>query len=78
MPAARISATSRRMPDHQQGVLAATEPTHTFHRYGLQAENTLTNWITGTMSDGKQTDKESWAMTWAWRSLYACTTNTRT
>eukprot|EP00966_Prymnesium_polylepis_P173489 4013764-Prymnesium_polylepis.1 len=40
MPAARISATSRGMPDHQQGVLAANEPTHTFHRTGLQAENT--------------------------------------
>ena len=44
---------------------------------GLQAENNPTYWITGTMSDGKQTDNESWAVvTWAWRSLYACTTKT--
>ena len=44
---------------------------------GLQAENTPTYWITGTLSDGTQTDRESWALvTWAWRSLYACTTKT--
>jgi|EP00966_Prymnesium_polylepis_P126904 hypothetical protein len=44
---------------------------------GLQAENTPTYWITGTFVDGKQTDSESWALiTWAWRSLYACTTKT--
>ena len=42
---------------------------------GLQAENMPTYWITGTMADGEQTDGESWAIeTWAWRSLYACTT----
>ena len=42
-----------------------------------QAENTPTFWITGTLGSGEQTDSESWAMvTWAWRSLYACTTKT--
>ena len=44
---------------------------------GLRAENSPTYWITGTMADGKRADSESWAMvTWAWRSLYACTTKT--
>ena len=44
---------------------------------GLQAENNPTFWITGTLGSGEQTDSESWAMvTWAWRSLYACTTKT--
>ena len=44
---------------------------------GLQAENSPTFWITGTLGNGEQTDGESWAMvTWAWRSLYACTTKT--
>eukprot|EP00966_Prymnesium_polylepis_P226660 5243844-Prymnesium_polylepis.1 len=35
MPAARVtrvSAASLGMPDHEQRVPAATEPTHTFHR----------------------------------------------
>ena len=36
-----------------------------------------TFWITGIFGSGEQTDSESWAMiTWAWRSLYACTTKT--
>eukprot|EP00966_Prymnesium_polylepis_P012194 280172-Prymnesium_polylepis.1 len=60
MPAARISAASLGMPDHQQGVLAATEPTHTFHRTAGGKQSDIL--ITGTMSDGKQTDNESWAV----------------
>jgi hypothetical protein len=55
MPAARISATSLGMPDHQQRVLAATEPTHTFHRTAGGKHSDILYWITGTMSDGKQT-----------------------
>jgi hypothetical protein len=44
---------------------------------GLEAEDNSVFWITGELSDGKQTDKESLAvLTWAWRALYASRTRT--